>query len=121
MTGGGGGRRTRSWPRRIGDCKAVIQRLEAQVAELEQLVEKLRREGKRQAAPFRKQDQPAADPKKPGRKSGRRHGPHAQRAVPPRIDETYDVPLPPECPHCGEHRVRETHVAAHTKPRFLGR
>jgi len=92
--------------------KAVIQKLEARIAELERWVEKLSREGKRQAAPFRKQDQPAAEPKKPGRKSGRRHGPHAQRAVPPRIDETYDVPLPPECPHCGERRVRETHVAA---------
>ena len=59
---------------------------------------------KRQAAPFRKQDEPAAEPKKPGRKSGRRHGPHAHRSVPPRIDETYDVPLPQPCPHCGEHR-----------------
>lgn len=91
---------------------AVIRRLQARVAELERLVEKLNREGKRQAAPFRKQDQPAAEPKKPGRKSGRRHGPHAQRAVPPRIDETHDVPLPTECPHCGERRLHETHVAA---------
>ena len=33
-------------------------------------------------------------------------------AVPPRIDERYDVPLPPECPHCGERQVHETHVAA---------
>ena len=32
--------------------------------------------------------------------------------MPPRIDETYDVPLPAKCPRCGEHRVRETHVAA---------
>ncbi|HEV3192428.1 MAG TPA: IS66 family transposase [Polyangiaceae bacterium] len=92
--------------------KGVIQKLEARVAELERLVEKLSRESKRQAAPFRKQDQPPAEPKKPGRKSGRRHGPHAERAVPPRIDETYDVPLPAECPHCGEGRVQETHVAA---------
>lgn len=91
---------------------AVIRRLEARVAELERLVEKLRCEGKRQAAPFRKQDRPAAAPKKPGRKSGRRHGPHAQRAVPPRIDETYAVPLPKQCPHCGQRSVRETHVAA---------
>src|SRR5512145_987925 len=79
--------------------KAETRRLEARVQELLVLVEKLSRESKRQAAPFRKQDQPAADPKKPGRKSGRRHGPHAQRAVPPRIDATYDVPLPPQCPY----------------------
>ncbi len=90
----------------------VIQRLEARIAELEQLVEKLSRQGKRQAAPFRKQDEPAAEPKKPGRKSGRRHGPHAHRVEPRRIDETYDVPLPAECPRCGERRLRETHVAA---------
>lgn len=92
--------------------KALVRKLEARVQELEQALEKLSREGKRQAAPFRKQEQPIAEPKKPGRKSGRRHGSHAQRALPPRIDETYEVPLPKECPHCGEHQVRETHVAA---------
>jgi len=90
---------------------AENRRLRAQVEELTLLVERLRREGKRQAAPFRKQDEPATNPKKPGRKSGRRHGPHVHRVVPPRIDETYDVPLPETCPHCGGHQVRETHVA----------
>jgi len=87
-------------------------RLKAQIQELTLLVEKLRREGKRQAAPFRKQDEPVAEPNKPGRKSGRRHGLHAHRVVPPRIDETYDVPLPERCPHCDGRHVRETHVAA---------
>jgi transposase len=91
--------------------KALVRKLEARVRELEQALEKLSREGKRQAAPFRKQDQPLTEPKKPGRKSGSRHGPHAHRAVPPRIDETYDVPLPTKCPHCGESQVREIHVA----------
>jgi hypothetical protein len=85
-----------------------IAKLERQVEELLRLVEKLRGEGKRQAAPFRKQDQPTAEPKKPGRKSGRRHGPHAHRSVPPRIDETYDVPLPQTCPSCGDRHVSET-------------
>ena len=94
-----------------GRLQAQVQRLQGQAQELTLLVEKLRREGKRQAAPFRKQDEPVAVPKKPGRKSGRRHGPHAHRVVPPRIDETYDVPLPEECPHCGGRHVRETHVA----------
>ena len=86
-------------------------RLKAQIRELMLLIEKLRRETKRQAAPFRKQEEPAAQPKKPGRKSGRRHGPHAHRSVPPRIDETYDVPLPERCRHCGSRQVRESHVA----------
>jgi transposase len=90
---------------------AENRRLKAQIQELTLLVEKLRRESKRQAAPFRKQDEPLAEPKKPGRKSGRRHGPHAHRVVPPRIDETYDVPLPEKCPHCGGRQVRETYVA----------
>jgi transposase len=90
---------------------ALVAKLEARIGELEQALEKASREGKRQAAPFRKQDQPVANPKKPGRKSGRRHGPHAQRAIPPRIDETYDVPLPSACPQCGQRRVRETRVA----------
>jgi transposase len=93
------------------ELAAENHRLKAQIQELLVLVEKLRRESKRQAAPFRKQDQPAAVPKTPGRKPGRRHGPHAHRSVPPRIDETYDVPLPKQCPRCGKGRVRETHVA----------
>jgi transposase len=86
-------------------------RLRKQVEQLTRLVEKLRREGKRQAAPFRKQDQPSAAPKKPGRKPGRRHGRHAHRSVPPRIDETYDAPLPERCPHCDDRRLSETHIA----------
>jgi transposase len=108
---------------RNGDAAAVVvrptyeelvaenRRLKAQIQELMLLVEKLRRESKRQAAPFRKQGAPVAKPKKPGRKSGRRHGPHVHRVVPPRIDETYDVPLPEQCPQCGGRQVRETHVA----------
>ena len=93
------------------ELSAENRRLKAQIQKLLLLIEKLRRESKRQAAPFRKQDQPAAEPKTPGRKSGRRHGPHAHRAVPPRIDESYDVALPQPCPRCGDGRVRETHIA----------
>jgi transposase len=95
----------------VQESKSQVQGLRAQVQELQLLVEKLSRDSKRQAAPFRKQEQPAAEPKKPGRKSGRRHGTHRRRAIPPRIDATYDVPLPPECPHCGDHHLRKTHVA----------
>jgi transposase len=93
------------------ELAAENRRLKAQIQELMLLIEKLRRETKRQAAPFRKQDEPAAEPKKPGRKSGCRHGPHAHRSVPPRVDETYDVPLPEQCRHCGSRQVRESHVA----------
>jgi len=103
--------------RRCQELEQVIARLERQVGGLQDQVTRLtasleeeRRRGKRQSAPFSK-GPPQERPRKPGRKSGRRHGPHAHRRVPPRIDETYDVPLPKECPHCHHSGVRETHVA----------
>lgn len=90
--------------------KERIAQLERQVEELLRLVEKLRGESKRQAAPFRKQEQPAAAPKKPGRKSGKNHGRHSHRSLPPRIDEIYRVPLPAECPHCRGCRLKKTQI-----------
>jgi transposase len=81
-----------------------IAELEARVAKLEAMV----RAGKRQAAPFSK-GAPKPDPKPPGRKSGEGYGTHHRRAVPPRIDEVYEAPLPEFCPRCtGE--VVETEV-----------
>lgn len=89
-----------------------VAELTARIAKLEALLESATRSGKRQAAPFRKKKQ-ATPPKQPGRKPGDEHGEHAHRAVPrpEEIDEHYDVPLPPRCPHCGgrhltEHAVR---------------
>src|SRR5688500_13760312 len=77
-----------------------IAQLEARVATLESRIEALARASKRQGAPFSK-GPPAADPKCPGRKPGDDYGAKAFRAVPPRIDEAYDAPLPPSCPRCG--------------------
>lgn len=73
---------------------------DARIAELEALLEEARRAGKRQAAPFSK-GEPKPDPKRPGRKSGVKHGKHGHRAVPPVWDRDEDVPLPKFCPHCG--------------------
>src|SRR5207244_967766 len=87
-----------------------IAGLEARVAALEALVEQLRRGGKRQAAPFAKAP-PKADPKKPGRKGGDDYGVKARRALPPRIDETHEAPLPPACPACGGTHAERTHTA----------
>ena len=87
-----------------------VQALREQVAKLSAALEAALRSGKRQAAPFSK-GPPVAEPKPPGRKSGKRHGPHAHRSIPPRIDETYSVPLPAICPHCTSRQVSETHVA----------
>ena len=101
---------------RQNDCdgcaqlRQELQALREQVVKLTAALEEERRRGKRQAAPFSK-GPPVAEPKPPGRRSGKRHGPHAHRSVPPRIDETYDAPLPPTCPHCASSHVHETHVA----------
>ena len=86
--------------------QAIIDRLVKQVELLTARLEKVEREGKRQAAPFRKKR--TADPKKPGRKSGEDHGKHHRRAVPEQIDETYDVPLPACCPDCGHDQLTKT-------------
>lgn len=111
----------------IVSLKAENERLRARVAELEALavglqgtverltaaLEEVRRAGKRQAAPFRKPGGPKPVPKKPGRRSGEEHGPHAHRAAPPpgAIDETHEAPLPRACPDCGGHRFRDERVA----------
>ena len=96
-----------------GECAQLRRELRAlreQVAKLTAALEEERRRGKRQAAPFSK-GPPVTEPKPSGRKSGKRHGPHAHRSVPPRIDETYNAPLPPTCPHCASQQIHEMHVA----------
>lgn len=70
------------------------------MAQLEQIIDELRRGGKRQAAPFSKSP-PKADPKKPGRKSGPEHGAHHRRQVPETIDEIHEAKLPEQSPCCG--------------------
>ncbi|HLW49222.1 MAG TPA: IS66 family transposase [bacterium] len=67
-----------------------------------------RRAGFRQAAPFSK-GAPVPHPRRPGRKPGRAYGRQGRRAVPPVVDERYEVPLPRTCPRCGD-RVDDTHV-----------
>ena len=77
-----------------------INRLAAQVRQLQQQVEASSRSGKRQAAPFSR-GLPKSDPKRPGRRGGDDYGTQAFRAVPPVIDEIHDAPLPERCPDCG--------------------
>jgi transposase len=95
-------------------CQALQRRLRDLQAENERLrrqLDEATRAGKRQAAPFAK-GQPAAQPKKPGRKSGGDYGPKARRQppTPDQIDETHEAPLPDACPDCGG-PLDETHVA----------
>lgn len=96
--------------------EAEVSALQSKLAAMEQELNRLRkaleakeRESKRQAAPFRK-PKPVEAPKKPGRKSGEAHGPHAHRAVPQHIDEHYAVPLPECCPHCQGRHLQGTHT-----------
>lgn len=86
--------------------QAIIDDLVKQIEKLTERLEKVECAGKRQAAPFRKQRK--ADPQKLGRKSGEDHGRHHRRAVPEKIDETYDVPLPACCPGCGHGELTQT-------------
>jgi transposase len=85
------------------------QQLRAQFARLQQENQALRdkitaletelRRGRRQAAPFSR-DEPKSDPKPPGRRPGQ--GRFSRREVPPedKIQQTIAVPLE-HCPHCG--------------------
>ena len=80
----------------------LVRSLSEQVSKLTALLEEERRRGKRQAAPFSK-GPPVEEPKKPGRKSGKRHGRHAHRSVPPRITNSVwrknqRAPWPSESP-----------------------
>ena len=87
---------------RCRELEQIIARLEGRVRELEQKLEEALRQGKRQAAPFRKVGGPKLHPKPAGRKSGESHGYHAHRTTPrpEEITETIDVPLPERCGHC---------------------
>ena len=77
----------------MAELEATIAQLREQVQRLTAALEEAQRAGKRQAAPFRKKPRQAKR-KPPGRKSGEDHGRHAHRAIPERIDETHDTPLP---------------------------
>ena len=85
-------------------------RLERENTRLKDELEAARRAGARQAAPFSK-GAPTRRPRRAGRKPGGRYGRRGRRPIPTVVHETHDVPLPPQCPSCGE-PVAETHVAA---------
>lgn len=89
-------------------CQAllkIIAEMQKTIDRLEARLEKVEREQKRQAAPFRKP--PKTKRKKPGRKKGPDHGDHHRRVAPEKIDETYDVPLPDCCPDCGHDELSQ--------------
>ena len=89
--------------------EAERQRLRRENEKLKEDLEAARRATARQAAPFSR-DRRVAQPRRPGRKAGAAYGRRAHRHRPPYIDETYEAPLPPQCPHC-QHAVRPLRVA----------
>ncbi len=94
------------------DLDRMQRQREQMQRELERLckaLEAARREAKRQAAPFSR-GRRVADPKRPGRKSGRAYGRRGRRRIPTHIDETYEAPLPARCPEC-KGRVQRDRVA----------
>lgn len=95
--------------RHVAELESLVKKLTEQINKLSAALDEARRAGKRQAAPFRK-NEPKAKPKKPGRKSGDDHGLHARRSPPERIDETLEAPLPSACPHCGGTHIEATAV-----------
>jgi len=102
--------------RRIAQLEQDLRRSEAERQRLRRENEKLkdeleaaRRAVYRQAAPFSRGTR-VAEPKRPGRKAGDGYGPRAHRRPPTHIDETYQAPLPLQCPHC-QGVVRQEQVA----------
>ncbi len=97
--------------------RAENQQLKTQVTELESKLTKSQREGKRQAAPFRRRKRkPKSQHKKSGRESG--HEP-SSRSIPDKIDETITVPLEGCCPGCGgdlENRRSHEHYVTDIPP-----
>jgi hypothetical protein len=79
--------------------QTLVEQQAQHIEELEKEVKRLKRGGKRQAAPFSK-GPPKSKPKKPGRKPGKDYGKTAQRAVPEQADEKVLAGCPLYCPEC---------------------
>src|SRR5215210_3423341 len=75
------------------ELRRRVTEQESRIAQLEKIIEELRRGGKRQAAPFSK-GAPKSEPKPPGRKPAERYGKRAFRPVPEKLDEKIDVGCP---------------------------
>jgi len=76
------------------------QRLQKENQQLRKDLEAAQCAAKRQAAPFSRGKR-KPNPKRPGRKSGAAHGPHAHRPIPDHVDEEIQVAAPEKCPDCG--------------------
>lgn len=89
--------------------EAERQRLRRENDKLREELDAARRAVYRQAAPFARETTVAV-PRRPGRKPGAAYGRRAHRPRPAQVDETYDAPLPAQCPACAG-TLRETRRA----------
>jgi len=89
--------------------EAERQRLRRENDKLKEELDAARRAVYRQAAPFSRGTR-VAQARRPGRKAGAAYGVRAHRRAPRQIDEIYEAPLPPQCPHCAG-AVRRVRVA----------
>lgn len=91
----------------IAELRKVVELQAARIKELETEVMRLKRRGKRQAAPFSK-GSPKSKSQKPGRKRGKKYGRVSERSVPKQADTTIRVGCPLFCAHCeGQVRLEE--------------
>jgi transposase len=85
---------------RIAELEKQLAASLKRIAELEEIINRLQRSNKRQAAPFSK-GSPKPNPKPPGRKGGDQYGtPPVFRSMPEPLptDQVIDVPPPEVCP-----------------------
>ena len=82
---------------KLAQLERKVEALERENERLRRLLEEALRAGKRQAAPFSRQE-PKADPQKPGRKAGKQYGCRYSRPLPEHVDEIIEVLLPACCP-----------------------
>src|SRR5713101_2622528 len=92
----------------IAEQQGQLAELRARVAALQEAVERLKREGQRQAGPFSKGTR-VATPKKPGRKPGQGPFTHRRAPCPETLTEPpVEVPVRlTVCPVCGGRRAGE--------------
>jgi transposase len=96
----------------LAELIELIQVQQRQIAELREEIERLKRQGKRQASPFSKGKQ-VANPKRPGRKPGQ--GPFLYRSAPSDPPtETILATTPQCCPDCGGDLDQEREETATT-------
>ena len=93
----------------IERLKQENERMRRRLKELEERLERERRAGKRQAAPFSKGVGPASG-RRPGRQAGEAYGTRSSRPVPEQVDRTVEAAWPSSCPDCGG-AIKEERIA----------